>query len=107
MNLFVSMAFCITTSIPATCIALIYAEPFPKKRGHYCFLAMCILSALWNIGYAGMFISQNPDYTRGFYRFVLIGSLFIFPLMFKLMEEISERRYCPPVSYTHLTLPTT
>ena len=42
-----------------------------------------------------MFISQNPDYTRGFYRFVLIGSLFIFPLMFKLMEEISERRYCP------------
>ena len=95
MNLFVSMAFCITTSIPATCIALIYAEPFPKKRGHYCFLAMCILSALWNIGYAGMFISQNPDYTRGFYRFVLIGSLFIFPLMFKLMEEISERRYCP------------
>lgn len=95
MNLFVSMAFCITTSIPATCIALIYAEPFPKKRGHYCFLAMCILSALWNIGYAGMFISQNPDYTRCFYRFVLIGSLFIFPLMFKLMEEISERRYCP------------
>ncbi len=95
MDLFFSMGFCITTTIPITCIALIYMEPSPKKRGHYYFLAMCILSMLWNIGYAGMFISQNLGYTRSFYRLVLIGSLFIFPLLFKLMEEISGRRYCP------------
>lgn len=95
MDLFVSMAFCITTAIPITCIALIYTEPFPKKRGHYYFLTMSILSALWNIGYAGMFIAQRPEHTRAFCRLALIGSLFIFPLLFKLMEEISGRRYCP------------
>ena len=70
--------------------------------------AVCLITTL--LGVAGLYLLQQAEFLAGVQIIVYIGGIMVL-YMFVIMlvpvgEESRQRRFSSPVSYTHLTLPT-